>query len=152
MRISDWSSDVCSSDLRCRLAHAGLVIQHDTLPALVDIDTIRAQPQSQPLEFAYRFSGLRLTRPACLQLQHLERAALTLHHQPRKVQLAQSCRFQFTHHRFPPLRGLGLQSRQRILNSLTDLRLQLGVADTLQRALSAPAPPQTLDIASVREQ
>src|SRR3546814_8083812 len=92
MRISDWSSDVCSSDLRCRLAHAGLVIQHDTLPALVDIDTIRAQPQSQPLEFAYRFSGLRLTRPACLQLQHLERGALTLHHQPRKDQLAQSLR------------------------------------------------------------
>src|SRR3546814_15352025 len=88
MRISDWSSDVCSSDL-----------------------------------------------PACLQLQHLERGALTLHHQPRKDQLAQSLRFQFTHHRLQPLRGLVLQSRQRIINSRTDLRLQLGVAERLQRAL-----------------
>src|SRR3546814_8267173 len=122
MRISDWSSDVCSSDLRCRLAHAGLVIQHDTLPALVDIDTIRAQPQSQPLEFAYRFSGLRLTRPACLQLQHLERGALTLHHQPRKDQLAQSLRFQFTHHRLQPLRGLVLQSRQRSEEHTSELQ------------------------------
>src|SRR3546814_3934091 len=31
MRISDWSSDVCSSDLGCRLPHVWLTIGHETL-------------------------------------------------------------------------------------------------------------------------
>src|SRR3546814_10752546 len=51
MRISDWSSDVCSSDLRARLgSHDGAATSRNasTLPGLIMAETMRPKPKMSP--------------------------------------------------------------------------------------------------------
>src|SRR3546814_8076923 len=61
MRISDWSSDVCSSDLRARLAAVGELL-FDLLAArglAVDIALDVSAPQlADPREFVLQFDAL----------------------------------------------------------------------------------------------
>src|SRR3546814_4436348 len=45
MRISDWSSDVCSSDLQCDLAHAPVVFE-------LDVDAISVNAFPAPAEIS----------------------------------------------------------------------------------------------------
>src|SRR3546814_6265762 len=41
MRISDWSSDVCSSDLRARVGSEALVVRQSALELLRDVNPMR---------------------------------------------------------------------------------------------------------------
>src|SRR3546814_14835937 len=54
MRISDWSSDVCSSDLLDELPYLGLdlVLFHELLDLLVGRAVVNPRPSNEAFEFA----------------------------------------------------------------------------------------------------
>src|SRR3546814_2730745 len=95
MRISDWSSDVCSSDLACRTAENHLVIESVSagdageaqailerfldlvkldgivlVPPLCDTDWILDVLESRDLPFARINPGLQLGRGLCLVIDN----------------------------------------------------------------------------------
>src|SRR3546814_4931494 len=50
MRISDWSSDVCSADLTARLLPALTAIGKQCPEAIISVDTFRAEVARQAVE------------------------------------------------------------------------------------------------------
>src|SRR3546814_1446567 len=68
MRISDWSSDVCSSDLAVQRPTASGTVPRRTLraPAVLDTPTPRpgASPRDVPLSAVFIEQGRRLAVPA----------------------------------------------------------------------------------------
>src|SRR3546814_7227917 len=54
MRISDWSSDVCSSDLQGRLDRSALLMPDAPLSALTLVRTTRQRSKVAPVYFEVR--------------------------------------------------------------------------------------------------
>src|SRR3546814_8091494 len=85
MRISDWSSDVCSSDLRCgQRAHFDIVARHDARTQLLRdrVGAAAAGDGARRLgEVGGEFGRLRLCRPG----REIERNLLQAEHRVARV-------------------------------------------------------------------
>src|SRR3546814_14361505 len=66
MRISDWSSDVCSSDLPGPVRYLGLITSED--------DVAGAQARRPSIEKSRRYKGHPRLAQICLELVHLREA------------------------------------------------------------------------------
>src|SRR3546814_17210212 len=66
MRISDWSSDVCSSDLPGPVRYLGLITSED--------DVAGAQARRPSIEKSRRYKGHPRHAQICLELVHLREA------------------------------------------------------------------------------
>src|SRR3546814_1101661 len=75
MRISDWSSDVCSSDLPCIADRAqGALLQRQTVS-----DTRSAAPARSPPDQSHVHPGATATaHPASLRALHVRRSLTTV--------------------------------------------------------------------------
>src|SRR3546814_1263609 len=85
MRISDWSSDVCSSDLRERLRTA-----HPAEPGGQDPLARRVARKVTPRNFGEGLVGA-LNDALAADVNPRPRGHLTVHHQPGAIELQASC-------------------------------------------------------------
>src|SRR3546814_12950922 len=88
MRISDWSSDVCSSDLVVEELDLGLVVRHVSLPwsAVADrVEVVVAAGAAAVLVAPPRTDIVRIEAPAAVRSDiraSAQEAARALHQQP----------------------------------------------------------------------